>query len=785
MAYAERELLSNVQAALICPSGDGRPCATDCVAPIGRGVWPLVLAAVAAAWAYSASQRTAVAQAAWHLPEWRERAVLRLPESSPSPNDDTAVVRVLLQGACQPRGEDFRMLNAHGEAVPFAVMFLDAARYAILAFRAGEGGTTWYLYYGNPQAGRAAEEVVLDATPGSGPPQGTWVPRPGLLLTTVARPRPEQRTGQPARDDNPTNVEELSTMLAKSPRPHGARYQRRIADGYNPFGPSDYYMSIYRGWIRIPADGEYAFCTASNEASFSFLDGKPLVHWPGRHTAERGMRGEKHATVMLSAGLHYIEYYHEEVLLQQMAFLGWRPPDAPQGQFQAIPEELFPDPREAVVVHYQQKNHPALRFEPRIMASLWPESRHEGQYTLVRFSLPEGVRLPADAVLEWQFGDGLIATGTEVEHVYLATGRYQVVLTARPKARHAGCAAEDQAEPALQAIWPLDVYEIQHVTEEIAEAGPAELAQRVKDYDLATLDAAQLRELAYLLGEAGFWQEAERACEKWLECFAERAPNWAAGMHRLAAECALELGATDVEPIVQNYLASLTADTPLSECCEAYARLVRLVGIEQGQPARAAALMDELAARTQRQGLDERSRTPYARALSAMGDVRLWEGKLDDARRLYREAEATWGRPLPPSVRAARLGAFPDSVSDYVARGELGAALDILDKWEDRFATEKMHGQTFFWRGKIAALRSQHRAAVRWLALAVQLGQGAVFESEARCLLAEAHLRLGEVGKARLEFARLLAAGFTDEFATRARKQLAELPKGDEASVPQ
>ncbi len=779
MAHAEHERRSSVQAARTCPSGPGRARATDCVKHSRRRVWALALAATAAACVYSGCQRTAVAQAAWHLEEWRERAVVRLPESSPPSNDETAVVRVLVQGACQARGEDFRILNARGDAVPFAVMFLDAARYAILAFRAAEVGGPWYLYYGNPQAARAEEQLVLDATPGSGPPQGAWIPRPGLLLTTVARPRPERRPGEPARDDNPTNVDELSAMLANSPGPHGARYQRRIADGYNPFGPSDYYMSIYRGWIRIPADGEYAFCTASNEASFSFLDGKPLVHWPGRHTAERGMRGEKHATVTLSAGLHYIEYYHEEVLLQQMAFLGWRPPDAPQGQFQAIPEELFPEPREAIVVHYEQKDGPALRFEPRITASLWPESRHEGQYTLVRFSVPEAARPPADAVLEWQFGDGLTATGSEVEHVYLATGRYQVVLTMRTNARKAGPAAEDLGEPALQASWPLDVYEIQHVTEEIAEASPAELAMRVKDYDLAALDAVHLRELAYLLAEAGFWQEAERACQKWLDRFADQAPNSAAGMHRLAAECALELGATDVEPIVQNYLAGLTAETPPSEFCEAYARLIRLVGIEQGQPERAAALMDDLATRAQRHGLDERSRTPYARALSAMGDVRLWEGKLDEARRLYREAEAAWGQPLPPQVRAARLGAFPDSVSDYVARGELGAALDMLDKWEDRFATEKMHGQTFFWRGKIAALRSQHRAAVRWLTLAVQLGQGAAFESEARCLLAEAHLRMGEVAKARLEFARLLAAGFTDEFAARARKQLAELPDAE------
>ena len=188
--------------------------------------------------------------------------------------------------------------------------------------------------------------------------------------------------------------------------------------------------------------------------------------------------------------------------------------------------------------------------------------------------------------------------------------------------------------------------------------------------------------------------------------------------------------------------------------------------------------MNDLLALVQNERLDERSRSPYSRALAAMGDVQLWHGKPDDARRWYQQAEAAWGRPLPPQVRAARVGAYPDSVRHSVARGELGAALDTLNEWEDRFATERLEGQTFFWRGKIAALRAQHRWAVRWLTLAVRRGQGAAFESEARWLLGESYLQLGDAAAARLEFSRLLAAGFTDNVAAQARQRLAELKDG-------
>ena len=107
------------------------------------------------------------------------------------------------------------------------------------------------------------------------------MPKFGLVYETRVRPRAKD-----IKDEiNPMTVAEYAALLAASPRKLGARQQPRISDGYNPFGSSDYYLSVYRGWIHIPKAGTYKFCTASNEGSFSFLDGKNLVHWPGRHTA--------------------------------------------------------------------------------------------------------------------------------------------------------------------------------------------------------------------------------------------------------------------------------------------------------------------------------------------------------------------------------------------------------------------------------------------------------------------------------------------------------------------
>src|SRR5438034_5782584 len=275
----------------------------------------------------------AVAADPWHLSGWNARGVVEVGKASADAVCDVCGVKVLCQGRARADGSDYRVVDSAGKALPFQLCFHDHERYSLISFRCDNAKAKYFVYFDNPKATRAAEQVVHEIDPGKGPPKGAWVPKYGFVLETIERPK----------GDNPRKVEELAKLIAGSKAKYGARYQRQVSEGYNPFGPSDYYVSVYRGWVRVPKAGKYQFCTVSNEASFSFLDGKELIHWPGRHTVDRGARGEVNTTVQLKAGLHYLEYYHEEVTLDQMAYLGWRP-SADAGPFSPIPESFYTAP---------------------------------------------------------------------------------------------------------------------------------------------------------------------------------------------------------------------------------------------------------------------------------------------------------------------------------------------------------------------------------------------------------------------------------------------------------
>ncbi len=335
----------------------------------------LAMAALIASLALAAVASATGADAPWHVEGWTQRAIVTVDPSSGS--GDVAAVNILHEGRASAEGHDYRVFDSAGKGVPYEVTYHHPARDSWISFRAPQGQRDFYVYYGKPDAAidpqRAIAAPLGKGPPKAGPAAGGWIPHTGLLLTTMRRDHDAE---------NPKSVPQMVALVAKSPGLDGAGYRTAIADSFNPFGDSDYYISVYRGWIEIPLPGEYGFCTASNEASFSFLDGKDLAHWPGRHTEQRGKHGEYHATVQLKPGPHYVEYLQEEVLLYQLSFLGYRRPGTEP--YTAIPEGMFPLPHPATVARYEQgagQRRVALRRSCWIMYG--PRSNRAGSLPVI------------------------------------------------------------------------------------------------------------------------------------------------------------------------------------------------------------------------------------------------------------------------------------------------------------------------------------------------------------------------------------------------------------------
>jgi tetratricopeptide (TPR) repeat protein len=368
--------------------------------------------------------------------------------------------------------------------------------------------------------------------------------------------------------------------------------------------------------------------------------------------------------------------------------------------------------------------------------------------------------MPDRTKFTWDFGDGQTATGPGVEHVYLVAEKiYSVMLTT------------DGPAGKQSVSWPLDVFEIEHVTEQFKEGKPKDYAKLVAGYDRSNLDATGLKELAYLLAEAEDFGPAVQACEEYAKRFPTADSLAAARLRRLLADCQIRSGG-NTDQAVANYQAAIVQELPAAERLQVLARLIRLLGVERGEADKATGVFKQVEALVKESRLDDEGRKAYRHAIIAAGDALLWSNKPAEATALYERAETLRGQPIAAQVRAARLGSYPNALREYITAGNFGAALDLVNEWDETLPTDKPNGRSLYWRGKLLLLRGQPAEAVRYLGRAVTLTTGAPFETEARWLLAEALELTGKPDEAKRELTKLVKTGLNDDFTRKAREKL-------------
>jgi tetratricopeptide (TPR) repeat protein len=699
----------------------------------------------------------------WHAEGWAHRALINVTQDG-SAGVDVAAVRVIHSGLIRPDANDLRVFDAQGRPVPYEVAYHHAGRDALILLRARGKGDSFAVYFGKPDAAvdpmRATRPSAIgDGPPKPGPAADGWIPRAGLVLTTMRRPR---------ESPNPLTVADMQALIEASPGLDGADLVPTISHGLNPYGDSDYYISVYRGWLQLPpgSSGRWGFCTASNEASFSFMDGRELVHWPGRHTEQRGKFGEKSAEHDLQAGLRYVEYYHEEVLLYQTAFLGWKPPNT--GRYDAIPARAWPTPHHGHIHSYEDApGAPSVMPQVMLIDSVWPRERPSGQYT--RFAVGALLKSPDGwRGFEWDMGDGVRYTGPAHGHIYLRTGDYTVTLRA----------TRDDGRVATRT-WPVTVFPIEHLEPPYQQGKPREYLQPLVDRHTDSASADDLLELAWFHREYG---DAARAAATAITAAHRAAADHPrrVEMHLLAAGDVGAAGsvwreAPDAEArdqAQQQLEAALKLEPDARTHWTLLERLIRIHGIARGSTTDAARHFEMARALVKTHGLAGRHQESYRACAVAMGDVHLVAGDMHEAAGQYRLAEGLNQPVVPANVRAARVGAFPETLVQAFADRRWSAAEAALDEWQDRFPADMVSGAPLFYRGKLAMLRKQPTSAVGALRIAASAGRGSEFEAEAKYLLAQAYRQTGDDEAYRRTLRELVAAGLGGTWRERAQHEL-------------
>ena len=166
----------------------------------------------------------------------------------------------------------------------------------------------------------------------------------------VAKERPVadsslETGGGTVYDSYPENHQEyvdLVAQFANSTHLQGSGSVATINGVGNPFGPDDYYLNIFEGTLRISNPGTYEFAVDGDDAVELMIDGTVVADFYGAHgrcncTSHSG-------TIYLAAGVHSLEFRHQERGGDDSYYLYWRGTASGldvDTTFQIVPAEAF------------------------------------------------------------------------------------------------------------------------------------------------------------------------------------------------------------------------------------------------------------------------------------------------------------------------------------------------------------------------------------------------------------------------------------------------------------
>ncbi len=647
----------------------------------------------------------AVERPPWSDPRWPRRKLLRVPSSARK----AASARIHLRPDADGGGRDLRMTGPDGRDVPFGIVHRTGEGRYLLGFNLRKGGGLYAVYYGNKGSKAAPREL----------------PPVGLVYRTRPLPDDPKAGGWP----------EAQETLKRAGPAFGADYWRRVFDAYNPFGPQSGYIADYSGYLHCPKSGTYRFATASDYSSFLLVDDRLVVQWPGRHNARRGRRGEHSGSVELDKGTHRFRYVHFAEGRRARAAAAWIPPG--ERWWRIIPAEAFGEPVAAEVYESERRDRALCAdFTAR------PEDYCEaGDAKMAEFRF-RSVSTAPDGLIRayrWSFGDGQVSTEPHPRHVFLATGLCEVRLTVTDtRGATAVCRKRLRVEP-------------DRGDQEFSREKMARFFERARRYRLDSLPAPSLLGMWRLCRRLGKSEPAAEAARALYRRSEEVDPL---ERHEVARWLGGYVRRRGLEPArAEAYLREALASLPKvrrKRRMQTRLELADLYLREMDDPERARKECIGLRADFPRGDAELRRR-----ALLCIGDAWRQEGKAEEARGAYAEAEGTPGF-APDAAPALYKAAALQQAELLLRRGEAEQALEKLEDLLWKLPTLRLEGRPNVLRVRAEMQRARFDRAARLAETCLRFIEDPNTAPALRLLAGEARAEVGRTEEAEEHYRTLL-----------------------------
>jgi len=599
--------------------------------------------------------------AAWWNGRWAYRKVVAIPSKgqrwSTSP---VCKVWITTGGQADKRGRDVRVADSLGREMPCRVEYVSAVGRILVLFSAPSPQARYYVYYGN-------------RTPGA---RTDWNPKIGLTLLTRQKPA-----------GNCDSLADFNKLVKSSTAVYGKDFRENVFDGFNPFGPSDNYLSIYDGYIRVHQPGKYGFATMSDDASFLLVNGKLVCSWPGWHGPYAGRLGQYGGELNLPKGVHHFQYLHVEGSSGQACVAAWKRPDT--NRWELIPPYAFKGPLVGRVVGTEKYSSGTVAgFDYEIAGDL------EG----LGFALTEVHFEPKTATGEslrsynWDFGDGVTSTQVEPSHVYLSRGNFTVSLRIRTRS---GRTSRTHETVPVTRRWS--------ASKERAEQKFTRYRDAVRDYPFEKFPAADLVGLAAFFGEMKD-RRSLLAVRLQLERKADELVRWQVVNNITSLGDLFFLHAEEFERAREYYEKALSDTGDHKRSVSIRLKLAELETFGLGNFDKAERLYAEVLA-------DAPTGRANRAARLGLADVARQRGDYNAASELLSAVEPS------SSVQnsALAVGARFLKVQSLFARGEIPEALAEVDEIDAVLPVERLKGETSLLRARCYYAMGRHRLALAHL----------------------------------------------------------------------